>query len=217
MKKATFTLFFVLVFSTAFAQVDWENISTNISVGVGGNYAGLFGSVLSKDFGGFLTVELHDTISGFGIGGYRLDNISQEKTGRVSLIDLYWSKRITSNTSLWIALEKGSFDNWSDGEFVCPYTIISIANPIVNFNVSPMYCYYYKTKTDEVVLRIQAKKEIIKGTEVQLTGWYKSSLDSHYYASMGVKQQFPKNIYLQGDLLYKENEFIPLLRLGVSL
>jgi hypothetical protein len=80
-----------------------------------------------------------------------------------------------------------------------------------------MYCYYYKTKTDEVVLRIQAKKEIIKGTELQLTGWYKSSLDSHYYASMGVKQQFPKNIYLQGDLLYKENEFIPLLRLGVSL
>jgi hypothetical protein len=76
MKKATFTLFFVLVFSTAFAQVDWENISINISVGVGGNYAGLFGSVLSKDFGGFLTVELHDTISGFGIGGYRLDNIS---------------------------------------------------------------------------------------------------------------------------------------------
>ena len=218
MKTKMLSLLFILSIGIISAQNDWiDRFSTNLSARVGSNYAPLFGAVLSNDFGVYLGAELQDTISGFAVGGYRLDNFSPQKTGRIGFIDLYWSKKITPNFTLLASLENGWFDNWKEGQFICPYSILSFTTTVVDFNVAPMYCYYPKTKTDEFVLRAQIKKEVIKGTEVQLTGWYKTSLDSHYYASVGIKQNFPKNIYLQGDLLYKEAEFVPLLRLGVSL
>ncbi|MEI6426042.1 MAG: hypothetical protein WCO66_01680 [Candidatus Absconditabacteria bacterium] len=218
MKTKLVSLFFILSLGLASAQNDWiDRVSTTLSARVGSNYAPLFGAVLSNDFGIYIAAEIQDTISGFGVGGYRLDNFGTDKSGRVGFIDLYWSKKITQHFTLLAALENGWFDNWKEGQFICPYTILSFKTNVVDFNVAPMYCYYPKTKTDEFVFRAQVKKEVIKGTEVQFTGWYHSALDSHYYASIGVKQQFPKNIYLQGDLLYKEAEFSPLLRLGFTL
>ena len=217
MKTKLVSLFLILSLGIASAQNSWtDRLSTNLSARVGSNYAPLFGAVLSNNFSIYLGAEIQDTISGFGVGGYRLDDFGTDKAGRIGFIDVYWSKKISTKLSLFASLENGWFDNWKEGQFICPYTILSLKTAVVDLNVAPMYCYYPKTKTDEFVFRAQAKKEVIKGTEVQLTGWYHSALDSHYYASVGIKQQFHKNVYLQGDLLYKESEFSPLLRLGIT-
>jgi hypothetical protein len=152
--------------------------------------------------------------SGFGIGAYRITDFQKEGLGRIGFFDLYWSGNIAKNLSMYTAVEYGFFDNNNQLSFICPYTIICLNTSIFSLDVSPMYCYYDKQKSDQFVSRIRIVKEIYKGTTIRLSGWYNNVLQNKFYTAFGVTQKLPRNFYLQGDILFREKKTQPMLSLG---
>jgi hypothetical protein len=186
-------------------------LSGNIQTGTG--YASLFGLKTSDKWSVFYSVDVQHK-SGFGLGGYRMTDFQTEGLGRIAFFDLYWSVSLTKNLSLYAAMEYGFFDNNDQMSFYCPYIMVFWSNPVVNVDVSPMYCYYDRLKSDEITIRLRATKSLWKNGEVQLSGWYDNVLQKKLYGSVGITQQLPKNFYLQGDLLFRQGKTEPLLVLG---
>jgi hypothetical protein len=218
MKKIIFMAIFATVLSVsnvAFSQEAMSEGTFTLSgdVRTGSGYAPLFGLKTSDKWSIYYSVDIQHK-SGFGLGGYRMSDFHSEGLGRIAFLDLYWSGNIAKNLSLYGAVEYGFFDNDNQMSFWCPYVMLFWSNSIVNFNISPMYCYYDKLKSDEIIVRLQATKEVVKGTELQLSGWYDNVLERKFYGAVGVRQQLPKNFYLQGDMLFKNGETTPLLVLG---
>ncbi|MDR2540512.1 MAG: hypothetical protein LBD11_01715 [Candidatus Peribacteria bacterium] len=199
------------------AQSDSTNVKSSLTlsgdVRTGSGYASLFGLKTSDEWSAYYMVDVQHK-SGFGLGGYRMTDFQTEGLGRLAFFDLYWSGEIAKNLSLYAAAEYGFFDNDNQMSFYCPYVILFWSNPVVNVNIAPMYCYYDKLKSDEIIIRLQATKEVVKGTEIQLSGWYDNVLEKKFYGAVGITQQLPKNFYLQGDLLFREGESLPMLNLG---
>jgi len=165
----------------------------------GSAYAPLFGVVISDHVADFICLDVQHK-SGFGIGGYRMDDYQTIGTGRINFIDLYWKGDLTENWKLYGAMEYGFFDNDSQLSFWCPYVMVFWENPVVNIDFSPMYCYYDRLKSSEVVIRLRGTKAVTKkGTEAQLSVWYGSAVDKNWYGSVGISQKLPKGLYAKAD------------------
>jgi hypothetical protein len=154
--------------------------------------------------------------SGFGLGSYRMTDFQQEGLGRIAFFDLYWSGEITKNLSFYGAMEYGFMDNNNQMSFWCPYVMVFWSTSVVNVDISPMYCYYDKLQSDEIIIRLRATKSLWSSGEVQFSGWYDNILQKKFYGSVGITQQLPKNFYLQGEWLFREGQSLPMLVLGMK-
>lgn len=217
MKKVLFLAVAAITLSLNGVAQEKTSIENSLTlsgdVRTGSGYAPLFGLKTSDAWSAYYMADVHHS-SGLGIGGYRMTDFQQEGLGRLAFFDLYWSGEIAKNLSLYGAMEYGFFDNDNQMSFWCPYLILFWSNPVVNVNLSPMYCYYDKLKSDEIIVRLQATKEVFEGTEISLSGWYDNTLDKKFYGAVGITQQLPKNFYLQGDWLFREGKSLPMVALG---
>jgi hypothetical protein len=219
MKRIICLAFVAVVMSvgSVVAQSETTSVKSDFTlsgkVETGSGYASLFGLKISDKWSALYVVDVQHK-SGFGLGGYRLTDFQTEGLGRTAFFDLYWSGELTKNLSLYGAMEYGFFDNDNQLSFWCPYVMLFWTTPVVNVDLSPMYCYYDKLKSDEIIVRLRATKSLWKSGEVQLSGWYDNVLQEKFYGSIGLTQQLPKNFYLQGDVLFREGKTNPLLVLG---
>lgn len=214
MKKIIVTLF-VLVFGIVVvnaqeSKASWfEELTLSGEVRTGSGYAPLFGSKLSDDWSLYYMLDLQHK-SGFGLGAYRMTDFNATGMGKVAFFDAYWSGKLSKNLSLYAAVEYGFFDNIREYDFLCPYLMLFWDAKVVNVTLAPMYNYYLKTEPHEFIFKGQVSREVIKGTTLELSGWYHSELDKHFYGSIGINQKLPKNLYLQVDYLRKvgKNNFL---------
>ncbi|GHV27784.1 hypothetical protein FACS1894176_09990 [Bacteroidia bacterium] len=217
MKRILFFVAIALVSYNVVSAQDTTSVKSSLTlsgdVRTGSGYAPLFGLKTSDKWSAYYMVDVQHS-SGLGIGGYRMTDFQQEGLGKLAFFDLYWSGNLSKNLSLYGAVEYGFFDNDNQMSFWCPYVILFWSNPVVNVNFSPMYCYYDKLKSDEIIVRLQATKALCKNTEIQLSGWYDNTLNKKFYGAVGITQKLPKNFYVQGDLLFREGESLPMINLG---
>lgn len=190
-----------------------EKFKLTCDIRTGSGFAPLFGLKTSNQWSAYYMVDIQHN-SGFGIGAYRFTDFQKEGPGRIGFFDLYWSGKLSKNLSIYSAVEYGFFDNDKSLSFLCPYIILFWTTPIFNIDISPMYCYYDKQKSDQFVSRVRIVKEICKGTTMRLSGWYNNVLQKKFYGAIGVTQSLPKNFYLQGDVLFREGKTQPMLCLG---
>ena len=206
MKKLIMSLVVLCSFVVVNAQeTSWmeKNFSLSGEIRTGSSYASLFGAKLSDDWSLFYMLDIQHK-SGFGIGMYRFTDFQEEGLGRLSFFDAYWSGTLSKTVSLYAAMEYGFFDNDRGLDFLCPYAMLFWDAKVVNVTLASMYSYYLKTEPHEFIMKGQLSKEIINGTILELSGWYHSELQKHFFWSIGVNQKLLKNFYLQLDYLQKE-------------
>ncbi len=217
MKKSFCSVFmFMIIFcsESLFAQGNNSKefkLTGDIRTGTG--FAPLFGLKTSESWSEYYSFDIKHK-SGLGLGAYRFNDFQEKGLGKIGFFDLYWSGNLAKNISLYSALEYGFFDNDKQSSFYCPYIIFSLSTSLVNFDFSPMYCYYDKQGSDQFVFRFRLTKEIYKGGMIRLSGWYNSLIENKVYGAVGFTQQLPRNFYLQGDVLFREGKTQPILCLG---
>lgn len=192
------------------SKTSWyEELILSGEVRTGSGYAPLFGAKLSDDWSLYYMLDVQHK-SGFGVGAYRMTDFNSTGMGKVAFFDAYWSGNLSKNVSIYAAMEYGFFDNVREFDFLCPYVMVFWDAKVVNVTLAPMYNYYLKTSPHEFIVKGQISREIIKGTTVEISGWYHSELEKNFFGSVGVNQQLPKGFYLQVDYLRKsgENNFL---------
>lgn len=213
--KTILLVLFVLIVSVGVNAEEKVKVSADIRTGSG--FAPLFGLKTSDSWTTFCSIDVQHE-SGFGIGGYRIDDFKEDGMGRIGFFDIYWGGKFSKNSSLYSAVEYGFFDNNKQMSFICPYVIWSINTKVASINLSPMYCYYDKQNDDQFVFRAQMIKEVYKGGILKLSGWYNNALNHKFYGAIGFTQKLPKNFYLQGDMLvFREGKIQPMLSIGYKL
>ena len=190
-----------------------EKFKLTGDIRTGSGFAPLFGLKTSESWSDYYSVDVHYQ-SGFGVGAYRFTDFQESGIGKIGFFDLYWSGKVAKNLSLYSAVEYGFFDNDKKMSFWCPYTMIFWTTPVINFDFSPMYCYYDKQKSDQFVFRLRTVKEIYKGGTLRISGWYNNLVKNKLYGAVGFIQQLPRKFYLQGDVLFREGKTQPMLCLG---
>jgi hypothetical protein len=205
----------VMSVDVAFAQDATSEKSVTLSgdIRTGSGYAPLFGVKTSDEWSLFYSVDLQHK-SDVGIAAFRMTDFRTEGLGKSAVFDLDGSGSESKQLSLYGAMEYGFMDNDNQMSFWCPYFILFWSNQIVNVNLAPMYCYYDQLKSDEVIIRLQASKQLFKGTELQVSTWYNNTLQKKIFGAVGITQQLPRNFYLQGDWLFREGKSFPMLNLG---
>ncbi|MDR2416455.1 MAG: hypothetical protein LBD75_07880 [Candidatus Peribacteria bacterium] len=205
-----------VMMSNVVAQDNTTNEKTLTLTGdirTGAGYAPLFGSKTSNQWSLFYSVDVQHK-SGIGLGAFRMTDFQSEGLGKIAFFDLYWSGKIAKNLSLYGAIEYGFMDNNSQMSCWCPYVMLFWTNPIANVDISPMCCYYEQLKSAEIIIRLRATKSLWKTGEIQLSGWCNNALQQKFYGAVGIRQQLPKNFYLQGDILFREGRTEPIMVLG---
>jgi len=190
-----------------------EKFKLTGDIRTGSGFAPLFGLKTSDEWSTYYSVDVQHE-SGFGIGAYRFTDFKTVGLGKIGFFDLYWSGNVAKNLSLYSAVEYGFFDNDKQMSFWCPYGILSWTTHLMNFDLSPMYCYYDKQKSNQFVLRFRAVKEVYKGGVMRFSGWYNSLVENKFYEAVGFTQQLPRKFYLQVDVLFREGKTQPMLSLG---
>lgn len=213
MKKFVVLISFLGFCLCIFAQDNNKfNLTGDLRTGTG--FAPLFGLKTSNDLSIYYMVDIQHKETGLGVGAYRFDDFQKTGNGRIGFLDCYWSGNLSKNVSLYSAIEYGFFDNDKSSSYWCPYVILNFNSSIINVDIAPMYCYYDQLKSSQFVFRLRTVKEIYKGGTLRLSGWYNNLLIHKFYSAVGFTQQLPKNFYLQGDILFREEKVQPLLCLG---
>ena len=207
--KKIISIFAVLCvfFGVANAQVEsWfeRDLTLSTDVRLGSNYAPIFGVKTSDNIALYSMIDVSHK-SGFGVGFYRMDDFSSEMTGRIGFVDLYWVGNITNNLSVYAAAEYGWWDNWKEGRFFSPYSIVSYQLKSWNFSATPIYIYYDRLSEDrhQAMLKLEISKEIITGTSARVASWYDNLNPKKFHYALGMTQQLPANTYLSVDGILK--------------
>ena len=217
MKK--FRLILVSIFSLVAVCVNSQSLTKDFTVNgtlqTGANYLPLLGIHGSKNMALYTDLMAFHK-SGFGVAYFAYDDFSKEETGRIRFVDAAYTGS-WNNFSLYSAFEYVWYDNWSDGESVMPYAILTYAPNSWSYEVAPMLTYFPHFSENKYEFTAYAKvtKTVLKDVDIHATVWYDNVYEDHFYGAVGLKVNLPSNFYIMGNLLYKEGDkFTPFINVG---
>lgn len=207
----------VSVFGVASAQSDSaifeKRFSVSGSASIGSAHFSLFGANVSDKIAYQASLYLQDK-SGLGVGVWRMDDFDKGSYARLTMFDLYYAKS-WNNFSLNATVEYGKYDEASDGDYLCPFAIVSYSGVYATYSVLPIYAYYFETHHHQFVLKGTISRELFKGFSINGSVWYNSDAVTSVYAGVGAMLKLPKGFFVEGNLDYNDG-WVKAINIGLN-